>query len=140
MDETYKKGHEGILSVYDTAAYKPLACLTATNYSRAVREIEKVNYCTLGKTKTTSDGLDRTISFNGEVVEITDGDAKATYEDLDKSIEAQEDLYWKLEGRGDVKYFKGLLRTLNDSFTAGEDATFDGEIRVNEKYDEDPKV
>ena len=68
MAETNVKGHTGLLSVYATSAYKPIVCLTSTSMSSVLRLIDKVNYCTAGETVKTIDGIDRTVSFDAEIV------------------------------------------------------------------------
>ena len=70
MADVNVKGHTGLLSVYDTAAYKPIVCLTSTSMSSVLRLIEKVNYCTQGETIRTIDGIDRTVSFDAEVMTV----------------------------------------------------------------------
>ena len=131
------KGHTGLLSIYDTAAYKPIVCLTSTSYSRALVMTEKVNYCTEGETQSSAQSINRTISFDAEY--STAEAAQASYVDVDEAMESMTEQFFKLEGRGSAIYFKGYISSLDDTFQAGEDATFSGEITVNEKYDTDPK-
>ena len=44
MADSNVKGHTGLLSVYDSAAYKPIVCFTSTSMSSVLRLIDKVNY------------------------------------------------------------------------------------------------
>ena len=131
------KGHTGLLSIYDTSAYKPIICLTSTSYSRALVMTEKVNYCTEGETKSSPQSINRTISFDAEY--STAEAAQASYVDVDEAMESMVEQFFKLEGRGSAIYFKGYISSLDDTFQAGEDATFSGEITINQKYDADPK-
>ena len=132
------KGHTGLLSIYDTSAYKPIICLTSTSYSRALVMTEKVNYCTEGTTQSSPQSINRTISFDAEY--STAEAAQASYVDVDEAMESMVEQFFKLEGRGSAAiYFKGYISSLDDTFQAGEDATFSGEITINQKYDADPK-
>lgn len=132
------KGHTGLLSIYDTSAYKPIICLTSTSYSRALVMTEKVNYCTEGETQSSPQSINRTISFDAEY--STAEAAQASYVDVDEAMESMVEQFFKLEGRGSAAiYFKGYISSLDDTFQAGEDATFSGEITINQKYAADPK-
>lgn len=139
MANTNVKGHTGLLSVYDTAAYKPIVCFTSTSMSSVLRLIEKVNYCTEGETVQSIDGIDRTVNFDAEVMTIgAPGDA-VSYAELLALQEAEQT--FKLEGRGSAQYFNAVISNLDDTFQAGEDATFSGTLTINGDISEtDPKV
>lgn len=132
------EGHEGLLSVYDTAAYKPIVCLTSTSYSRTATMVEKVNYCTQGKAKRTVSDIERTVSFEAEFAEPEA--AQVSYDEVGDLMETKEEQYFKLEGRGEDKFLKGIISSLSDTFQAGEDATFSGELTINEVFDTDPNT
>jgi hypothetical protein len=138
MADVNVKGHTGLLSVYDTTAYKPIVCLTSTSMSSVLRMIEKVNYCTQGETIKTIDGIDRTVSFDAEVMTV-DGNTNASYAEL---LELQgEEQTFKLEGRGKAKYFKAVISDLSDTFPGEGDATFSGTLTINGDISEtDPKA
>ena len=128
MADVNVKGHTGLLSVYDTTAYKPIVCLTSTSMSSVLRLIEKVNYCTQGKTIRTIDGIDRTVSFDAEVMTV-DGATNASYAEL---LELQgEEQTFKLEGRGEAQYFNAVISDLSDTFPGEGDATFSGTLTIN---------
>ena len=128
MAETNVKGHTGLLSVYVTSAYKPIVCLTSTSMSSVLRLIEKVNYCTAGETIKTVDGIDRTVSFDAEIV--TGHATGSSYDEL-VGMQGSEQTF-KIEGRGSsAQYFNAVISNLDDSFTAGEDATFSGTLTIN---------
>ena len=132
MADVNVKGPTGMLSVYDTAAYKPIVCLTSTSMSSVLRLIEKVNYCTQGETIRTIDGIDRTVSFDAEVmtVDATAGTANASYAEL-LDLQGAEQTF-KLDGRGAAtKYFKAVISDLSDTFPGQGDATFSGTLTIN---------
>jgi len=131
MADVNVKGHTGLLSVYDTAAYKPIVCLTSTSMSSVLRLIEKVNYCTQGETVRTIDGIDRTVSFDAEVMTVDDtAEAKnASYSEL-LGLQGEEQTF-KLEGRGTGQYFSAVISNLSDTFPGEGDATFSGTLTIN---------
>ena len=139
MANTNVKGHTGLLSVYVTSAYKPIVCLTSTSMSSVLRLIEKVNYCTAGETVQTIDGIDRTVSFDAEVMTIG-GTSDASLSEI-MALQGAEQTF-KLEGRGSApQYFAAVISNLDDSFAAGEDATFSGTLTINgDIVTSDPKA
>ena len=139
MANTNVKGHTGLLSVYVTSAYKPIVCLTSTSMSSVLRLIEKVNYCTAGETVQTIDGIDRTVSFDAEVMTL-DGSTDASLSEI-MALQGAEQTF-KLEGRGSApQYFAAVISNLDDSYAAGEDATFSGTLTINgDILTSDPKA
>ena len=131
MSDVNVKGYTGLLSVYDSAAYKPIVCLTSTSMSSVLRLIEKVNYCTQGETIRTIDGIDRTVSFDAEVMDVDSagGTANASYAEL-LALQGAEQTF-KLEGRGELKYFSAVISDLSDTFPGEGDATFSGTLTIN---------
>ena len=129
MADVNVKGHTGLLSVYDTAAYKPIVCLTSTSMSSVLRQIEKVNYCTQGVTIKTIDGIDRTVSFDAEVMDVDAKGANVSYAEL-LGLQGAEQTF-KLEGRGELKYFNAVISDLSDTFPGDGDATFSGTLTIN---------
>lgn len=124
------KGFTGLLSVYDTAAYKPIVCFTSTSMSSVLRLIEKVNYCTQGKTIRTIDGIDRTVSFDAEVMTVGAAGADVSYAEL-LELQGQEQTF-KLEGRKAAPvFFKAVINNLDDTFPGDGDATFSGSLTIN---------
>jgi hypothetical protein len=131
MADVNVKGHTGLLSVYDTTAYKPIVCLTSTSMSSVLRLIEKVNYCTQGETIRTIDGIDRTVSFDAEVMTV-DSSAEAPNASYAELLALQgEEQTFKLEGRGVAQYFKAVISDLSDTFPGEGDATFSGTLTIN---------
>ncbi len=129
MADVNVKGHTGLLSVYDTAAYKPIVCLTSTSMSSVLRLIDKVNYCTQGETIKTIDGIDRTVSFDAEVMDVDTPANNASYAEL-LALQGEEQAF-KLEGRGDAQYFSAVISDLSDTFPGEGDATFSGTLTIN---------
>ena len=129
MPDVNVKGHTGLLSVYDTAAYKPIVCLTSTSMSSVLRLIEKVNYCTQGETVRAIDGIDRTVSFDAEVMTVDAAEDNASYAEL-LALQGEEQTF-KLEGRGTEQYFKAVISDLSDTFPGEGDATFSGTLTIN---------
>ena len=130
MANTNVKGHTGLLSVYLTSAYKPIVCLTSTSMSSVLRLIEKVNYCTAGETVQTIDGVDRTVSFDAEVMTVGTPEDAASLSEI-MGLQGEEQTF-KLEGRGTApQYFAAVISNLDDSYAAGEDATFSGTLTIN---------
>jgi hypothetical protein len=128
----YIKGHAGLLSIYDTAAYKPIVCLTSTSMERTAELTEKVNYCTQGETQSSVNSISRSLSLDGEYVELDNGEtAKVTYDGLVEVMESKEERVFKIEGRGKDQYFRAIIASLSDTFPAGEDATFSGTLNIN---------
>lgn len=139
MADANVKGHTGLLSVYDTAAYKPTVCLTSTSMSSVLRLIDKVNYCTEGETVKTIDGIDRTVSFDAEVMDVDVAGNNVSYAEL-LGLQGQEQTF-KLEGRGDAQYFEAVISDLSDTFPGEGDATFSGTLTINGDISEtDPKA
>ena len=133
------KGYTGLLSVHDTTAYKPIVCLTSTSMSSVLRLIEKVNYCTQGATVRTIDGIDRTVSFDAEVVTIDPETDGASYNRL-LTLQGEEQKF-KLEGRGTAQFFMAVISDLSDTFPGEGDATFSGTLTINDDISEtDPVV
>ena len=137
------RGQHRILKRWEGTAYKPLVCLTSTDFSQALEVIEKVNVCTKGEVESRPDRITRSVSFSGEVVDTSTLEGgMASGETIDELYEVQ-DAYitggeidsWSLEGVDaesgiTAKYFNGYLSDASDSYGEG-DATFSGTITIN---------
>lgn len=136
-NETYAQGFKGILSVWDATAeaYKPLACLTSTSHAMSGTTTEKVNMCTEGKTITKLQSINETVDFEGEVIDTTGEETRVSLSDLkalmrEQAAESRSDDY-RLERDFDgFLYFPGQFLSLSDSYSAGEDATFTGQLGI----------
>lgn len=135
-DEKYTIGGEneaaGGLAYWDGDAYKPIGCLTNTSYSAAMQYLEKVNYCTGGKTVKIPKGVERSLSVEGELIDTTPVGgvtAKVTGTEMRELQETQASngttTVFRL-GRADAGYlyFPATISQYDDSFPAGEQATF----------------
>ena len=125
------EGHTGLLSVYRTAAYKPLVCLISTSLERSAVTTEKTNYCTEGKTETKVKDVTKTVSFEAEFTIDDEETNIATYKDMAEICDSKEDEYYKLDGRGEPLYFKAIIASLSDTFPGEGDATFSGTLNIN---------
>ena len=143
MATKYIKGLHRILKRWDGIAYKPLVCLTSTDFSQALAMLEKVNVCTGGEVEQHPDTISRSVAFSGEVVDTSSLEGgmgsgetiNELYEVQDAYLTGGEVDQWSLEGidaeSGIVaKYFKGYLSDASDSYGDG-DATFSGTITIN---------
>jgi len=65
------KGENGIVYVWDSAVWKPLACLTSTGLSSQLSMIESTTKCFPGVVKKTPGQLNNSISAEGEFIDTT---------------------------------------------------------------------
>ncbi|MFM2204474.1 MAG: Flavobacterium phage 11b [Bacteroidota bacterium] len=79
------KGENGIVYIWDTSTYKPIACLTSSGLSSQLSMIESRTKCFPGVVKKTPGVLNNSISAEGEFIDTTTigGDtAKASHDKL----------------------------------------------------------
>ncbi len=149
MAKKYAKGWEGTLAIWDStaSAWKPVACLTSTSHAITANTTEKVNMCTQGKTETRIDSLTETVDFEGEVVDTTavgGQSAESSLSDLKAIIRAEAangstDDFRLNRGFDGYIYFTGQILSISDSYAAGEDATFSGQLSIiGEPSETDP--
>ena len=131
MANTNVKGAQGILSFHNGTAYKPIICLTSTSMSRVSEVIQKVNYCTQGKTVSKVDRITRTVNFDGEVMTVGTPADGVSYDDLITAIESMQEKNFRLDGRGSSQYFKAVIANLDDTYPGEGDATFSGSLTIN---------
>lgn len=127
---SYVKGHTGVLSVQDATAFKPIVCLVSSSMSRVAEMIEKINFCTEGETQSSVDRINREVSFEAEIVDDLES-TETGYDEMVTLMETKEEHLFRLDGRGSAQYFNAVISSLDDNFTAGEDATFSGTITIN---------
>lgn len=106
------KGEKGMLYVYDTSAYKPVACLTSIDLSSTVSIIESTTKCYPGVTKKQPGTFSASISAEGEYIDTTSagGDtAKVSHDKMFIDQQAKTLKQWKIDTNLDdatsVKYF-----------------------------------
>lgn len=125
------KGDVAILSVYDGAAYRPVACLTSNSLSTTLSVIETITKCDVGETIKTAGVASYNISAEGNYIDTTSvgGDtAKASHDYLFTRQQAKDVVIWKLStGIADTSDYYGnaIITDLEADFpTGGELATF----------------
>jgi len=145
-----QKGEKGIIYVWDSTAYKPLACLTSTSLSTTVSVIESNTKCFPGVTKKYAGTFNGSISLEGEYIDTTTagGDtAKKSHDALFLLQQSKTKISWKLDTNVDnvnsAKYFgDAFISDLSADFGSGDDlATFsatldiDGNISLSDPND-----
>lgn len=134
------KGENNILYIYDTTAYKPVACLTSNSISNTVNIIESQTKCFPGEIKKAASTVSATIDFEGEFIDTTTvgGDtAKKSFDALLTIQNAREEITWKIDtdvtNADSIKYYGvGILSDLSlDAAAGGEFTTFSGSIDVS---------
>lgn len=125
------KGEVAILYIYDTSAYKPIACLTSNSLSSTLGVIETQTKCDPGETIKGAGSFAYTIDAEGNYIDTTSagGDtAKASHDKLLALQQAKADVTWKLDnglGAGAAYYGTGVISDLSADFPAGDEfATF----------------
>lgn len=150
-EEKYANGWKGVLSVWDAtvSSYKPLACLTSTSHSMTGNTKEKVNMCTQGKTITKLQSISETVDFEGEVIDTTSVGGvgvQASLAQLKELMRAQaasgdSDVFRLSRDFDGYIYFSAQILSLSDTYSASEDATFSGQLSIQDDVTEtDPKA
>lgn len=144
------KGEKGIVYIWDSAAYKPFACLTSTSLSTNVSIIESNTKCFPGVTKKTAGTFNGSLSLEGEYIDTTTagGDtAKKSHDALFLLQQSKSKISWKLDTNVDnvnsIKYFgDAFISDLTADFGSGDDLTtfsatldVDGAILLNDPND-----
>jgi hypothetical protein len=119
------RGENCILYIYDTASYKPVACLTSNGLSSQLSMIESTTKCFPGVVKKTPGQLNNSIDAEGEYIDTTTAGGDTAKVSHDKMFLLQQDktlVTWKIDMNVDdadsVKYYgDGYFTDL--SVTAG---------------------
>ena len=131
------KGNNNILYVYDTDAYKPVACLTSNNLASTVSILESTTKCTPGVVTKTPGTFSYTIGFEGEFIDTTSvggDDTKASWDYLFDLQQLLSLVDWKLDtdntNAGAPKYYgSGYITDLANTAGSGDElTTFSGTI------------
>lgn len=134
------KGELGILSIWETSAYKPVACLTSVNFNPSVSVIESNTKCYPGVTKKYAGIFNATIGCEGEYSDTTTtgGDsAKVSHDKLFLLMQNKTKVNFKLDTNStdanSVKYFGlALITDLPADFGSGDDlATFSATLDID---------
>ena len=125
---TFIKGESVILSIYDTATWKPVACLTSNSLSTDVSVIESNTKCAPGVTEKQAGIFTYSVEAQGQYIDTTTvgGDtAKQSHDALYLKQVAKLPVQWKMES-GLTKYFgSAVISSLSADFGSGDDlATF----------------
>jgi len=138
------KGENGIIYIYEGAAWKPIACLTSNSLNTTVSVITSNTKCFPGVTKKTAGTFDYNLSMDGEYIDTTTagGDtAKVSHDKLFLLQQAKTLVDWKLDtnvtNATSTKYFgTALITDLAADFGSGDEvttftATFDGDGAIS---------
>lgn len=134
------KGEKGIVYLWDTNAYKPVACLTSNSLESSVSIIESTTKCFPGVVKKTPGSFNANLSLEGEYIDTTSvgGDtAKKSHDALFLLQKAKTLVEWKLDTNVDdatsIKYYgSAYITDLSAEFGSGDDvATFSATLEVD---------
>ena len=122
-------GKVGILSIWDTAAYKPIACFTSNSLATSLSVIESNTKCDPGNTIRNADQFSYDISADGEYIDSTSVGGETTLASHDALLAlqmAQTNVDWKLDsGLADTIYYgTAILSDLNLDQPSDANSTF----------------
>ena len=122
------KGEIGIISIYDSAAYRPVACLTSNSFASTVSAIDSQTKCNPGSIEKLGGTFAYVIEAEGEYIDTTSvgGDtAKASHDYLFGLQQLKALVTWKLVTgvTGQVYYGTALITDLNLDMGSGDDLT-----------------
>lgn len=125
------RGEKGILYIWDTDAYKPVACLTSNGLNSQLAVIESRTKCFPGVVKKTAGTFSYSIDAEGEYIDTTTvggDDTKASHDYLFGLQKDKTLVTWKIDTdvdtAGSVKYYgDGLITDLSATFGSGDDVT-----------------
>ncbi len=136
MAEALLKGVNGIVSIHDGLAYRPVACLTSNSLASTLSVIESNTKCDPGVIIKNAGSFSYSLSMDGEYIDTTSvGGAvtKASHDYLLGKQRAKETITWKLDsGLTDTIYYgTAIVTDLDLTQGAGDEistfsATFDG--------------
>ena len=123
------KGENGILYIWDSPAYKPVACLTSNGLNTTLAMIESTTKCFPGVVKKTPGTFSYSIDAEGEYIDTTTagGDtAKVSHDKMFTDQQAKTLKEWKIDtditDATSVKYFgSGYYTDLTLTQGAGDE-------------------
>lgn len=132
-------GDKGIIYIWDTSAYKPIACLTSNSLNSTLEVIESKTKCNPGVVSKSAGSFNYSIDAEGEYIDTTSvgGDtAKKSHDALLLLQIAKTLVTWKLDtevGNADsIKYYgTAFITDLGATFPAGEVSTFSATLNGN---------
>ena len=118
-----------ILSVYDGAAYRPVACLTSNSLSETTNVLESVTKCNPGETLKTKGTRSYNISAEGEYIDTTSAGGQTTLASHDylKTLADAGNMTWRMAtGLADNPFYYGeaIITDLGLTAPANEITTF----------------
>jgi len=127
--ETIIHGKLGILSIWDTSVYKPVACLTSNSLSSSLSVIESNTKCDPGNTVRNANEFSYDISADGELIDTTSAGGETTKASWDWLLEkqmAKTDVVWKLDaGIADNDFYgTAIISDLNLDQPSDANSTF----------------
>ena len=127
------KGELLILSIWDSSAYRPIACLTSNNLSETQNIIESQTKCDPGVITKIAGTYSYELSAEGEYIDTTSVGAEVTLASHDYLHEIfGTSVDWRLStGLTDKPYYYGtaILNDLSAEFGSGDDlATFSASL------------
>ena len=125
------KGENSILYIWDTDAYKPVACLTSNSLNSTLSVIESTTKCFPGVVKKTAGQFNYTIDAEGEYIDTTSvggDDTKISHDALLALQMAKTLVTWKLDtdvtDAGSIKYYgTAFITDLGDTAGSGDEVT-----------------
>jgi predicted secreted protein len=120
------KGEIGILFIYDSAAYRPIACLTSNSLATTVSVIESQTKCAPGIIEKQGGTFSYMIDAEGEYIDTTSvgGDvAKASHDYLFAKQQLKNLVTWKLVTgvTNQIYYGSAIISDLNLDQGSGDD-------------------
>jgi len=120
------KGELGLLYIYDSTIYRPLACLTSSSFSPNVSVIESMTKCNPGVVTKTAGMFNYTLEAEGEYIDTTSmgGDTtKASHDYLFTIMASKQLVNWKLDTgvTGVIYYGTAIITDLPLDQGAGDE-------------------
>ena len=136
-NETKIQGDVLTLAIYDSAAYKPIACITSNDISSDAEIIETKTKCAPGVVGKEYGAVNKVVSVDGEYIDTTSAGGettKASHDLLEELQAAKTKVVVRVStGLADVPYYYGtaIISSLALTGPAGEISTFTGTLDID---------
>lgn len=130
-NETFLQGDDIILSIWDTSAYEPIACLTSNTLSESLEVREVTTKCDPGNIVKTPGSYSYEISMDGIYIDGAVDTGKQSHGDLASLMRAKTEITWRLttELTSPTHYYgTGYITSLELTGDADDNATFSATI------------
>ena len=129
MAETFYKGENQILYIYDGSSWLPIVCLTSNSFDEDVEMLDTTTTDNAGWKTSRPLNQSYRISFEGVQI-ITDETTPTRYSyDLLKVFKRNRtQISWKIESDIDTEEGEGYITNLSEASAVGEYITFNGVI------------